>query len=175
MAGDKTCDSVSAATVSIETYLRDSGHRYELMDTHLNRETVDHRLARLRDEYGSFPVIDSQAELPADRFDDLLKKATEGYTGGGYAWTVREPEDAPSLSNSMPGRIDQSPCPEVGDVEGERHLHASHSLVGRTEFHRQAPLFRAEEVTYENRHRSSAPRNQYRCDRHPDSAPVPIT
>ncbi|WP_247730241.1 NUDIX hydrolase [Halovivax limisalsi] len=69
---------------------------------HVNRDDVAARLDRLRTASESVPVVETEAAVPADRFDSLLERAHEGYTGGGYAWIVREPADAPPLSPSMP-------------------------------------------------------------------------
>ncbi|WP_458185233.1 NUDIX hydrolase [Haladaptatus sp. NG-WS-4] len=43
-------------------------------------------------------------------FAKVLDHARDGYLGGAYAWVVRHPADAPSLSDSMPedARDDQS-------------------------------------------------------------------
>jgi len=39
-------------------------------------------------------------ELEPEEFDPFAEHAAEGYTGGGYAWVVRE--EPPPLSDSMP-------------------------------------------------------------------------
>ncbi|WP_254861623.1 NUDIX hydrolase [Halovivax gelatinilyticus] len=70
--------------------------------THENRDDVDARLDRLRDTYGEFPVIEGEEVVPTDRFDRLHDQVRDGYTGGGFAWIVRDPADAPELSPSMP-------------------------------------------------------------------------
>lgn len=68
---------------------------------HLNREAVEHRLARLRERFDpSVAVVEER--VPAERFDRLLSAAEDGYTGAAYAWTVRRPGAAPALSESMP-------------------------------------------------------------------------
>lgn len=72
------------------------------MPTHVNREAVERRLDRLRERYGSLTVVEGAERLPSDRFDRLYEHARDGYTGGGYAWIVRDPSDAPPLSPSMP-------------------------------------------------------------------------
>lgn len=72
--------------------------------THLNRETVERRLERLRTEYD--PVVEHETvTLEPPEFDEFLTHAREGYTGGGYAWVVRE--DPRPLSESMPD-LDES-------------------------------------------------------------------
>lgn len=70
--------------------------------THENRTAVDARLERLFDTYGEFPVVENDEVVPAERFDRLHDRARDGYTGGGYAWIVRDPDDAPELAPSMP-------------------------------------------------------------------------
>ncbi|MFC3959000.1 NUDIX domain-containing protein [Halovivax cerinus] len=72
------------------------------MTTHVNRSDVEARLARLCERYESVPVVETDTAVPPARFDRLLDRAREGYTGGAYAWIVREPTDAPPLSTSMP-------------------------------------------------------------------------
>ncbi|PSQ07097.1 hypothetical protein BRC93_16565 [Halobacteriales archaeon QS_5_70_15] len=97
--------------------------------THYNREEVDRRLARIRDQYD--PVFEHEhVELTPDGFDAFAERAAEGYTGGGYAWVVRE--EPPPLSDSMPevdeayprvllalGRDDDGWGPAGGGREGE--------------------------------------------------------
>lgn len=70
--------------------------------THVNRDDVERRLDRLREEYGEFAVVECDELVPGERFDRLHEHAREGYTGGGYAWIVRGPDDAPALADSMP-------------------------------------------------------------------------
>ena len=66
---------------------------------HYNREEVDRRLARIRDQYA--PRFEHEnVELTPEGFDRLAEQAASGYTGGGYAWVVRE--EPPPLSESMP-------------------------------------------------------------------------
>lgn len=69
---------------------------------HVNRDDVSALLDRLRTASEPVFVLETEAVVPAGRFDRLLERAREGYTGGGYAWIVREPTDAPPLSASMP-------------------------------------------------------------------------
>lgn len=69
--------------------------------TDLNRGEVERRLGRLRERYDP-PVAVVEERVPGERFDRLLGAARDGYTGGAYAWTVRRPEAAPALSESMP-------------------------------------------------------------------------
>ncbi len=70
--------------------------------THINREAVERRLSRLRSAYGDVPVLEREETNSTERFDELQSRGEDGYTGGGYAWIVRDPEDAPELSGSMP-------------------------------------------------------------------------
>jgi ADP-ribose pyrophosphatase YjhB (NUDIX family) len=69
--------------------------------SHVNREDVERRLARLQDDWGEFPVEFEREEVPAEGFDSFLADARDGYTGGGYVWAVRPPDWAPDLSESM--------------------------------------------------------------------------
>ncbi|WP_255196861.1 NUDIX domain-containing protein [Halorarius litoreus] len=68
------------------------------MVTH-NAADVERRLTRLCTEYD--PTVDTERRtLDADEFADFADLARDGYTGGGYAWVVRE--EPPALSHSMP-------------------------------------------------------------------------
>lgn len=69
---------------------------------HVNRETVDRRLARLREDWGEFPVSGRLEQAPPERFDEVVEVCRDGYTGGGYVWVVRRPEQAAPLTESMP-------------------------------------------------------------------------
>jgi len=73
---------------------------------HVNRGAVDHRMDRLRDDYGEIPVHRVDEEVPPERFEDLHAIARRGYTGGGYAWVVREPDQTAALTESMPDGIE---------------------------------------------------------------------
>jgi ADP-ribose pyrophosphatase YjhB (NUDIX family) len=67
--------------------------------THYNREDVTRRLDRLREAYN--PVVERRTEtLAPEDFDAFAAHAVDGYTGGGYAWVVRE--EPRELSESMP-------------------------------------------------------------------------
>lgn len=72
------------------------------MSPDINRTDVDRRLARLEDEWGSFPVDRREETWPADEFAESVALARDGYTGGGYVIAVREPEQAAPLTESMP-------------------------------------------------------------------------
>jgi 8-oxo-dGTP diphosphatase len=69
--------------------------------THVNRREVERRLARLQDDWGEFTVERETEAAPAEQFDPFLADAREGYTGGGYVWAVRDPDDAAPLTESM--------------------------------------------------------------------------
>ncbi len=69
--------------------------------THLNRDEVERRLDRLRERYDPAVAV-VEERVPGEQFDRLLPAAEDGYTGGAYAWTVRQPGAAPALSESMP-------------------------------------------------------------------------
>ncbi|RNJ26551.1 NUDIX domain-containing protein [Halosegnis longus] len=76
-----------------------------------NADTVRSRLARLTDEYDP-EVIEERETLDDDLFAELADYAADGYTGGGYAWVVRE--SPPDLSDSMPDAEDiAEPYPRV--------------------------------------------------------------
>ena len=76
--------------------------------SHYNRDEVDRRLSRLGEAYD--PALEhGTVELGEDSFDRLADAAAGGYTGGGYAWVVRE--EPPPLSESMPD-VDE-PYPRV--------------------------------------------------------------
>ncbi|WP_164471660.1 NUDIX hydrolase [Halosimplex salinum] len=73
---------------------------------HVNRETVERRLERLRDEYGGAYVQEVDEEVSAETFEDLLEVTRDGYTGGGYAWVVRGPDQTAALTESMPDSVE---------------------------------------------------------------------
>lgn len=69
------------------------------MPSSINREDVQRRLVRLRDAYD--PTVAEEREvLEPGEFDEFAELARDGYTGGGYAWVVRE-EPLPT-SETMP-------------------------------------------------------------------------
>lgn len=69
---------------------------------HVNRESVDRRLARLREDWGEFPVSRRLEQAPPERFEEVVEFCRDGYTGGGYVWVVRTPDQAAPLTESMP-------------------------------------------------------------------------
>lgn len=69
---------------------------------HANREWVERRMERLQAEYGDAYVEEVNEEVPPDRFEELRDVVRDGYTGGAYAWVVREADETPDLSESMP-------------------------------------------------------------------------
>lgn len=72
----------------------------------VNRETVRRRTERLRDEYDGVRVQEVSDELDEAEFSDFLAHCRDGYLGGGYAWVVREPDQAAELTESMPDEVD---------------------------------------------------------------------
>lgn len=72
------------------------------MSTDVNEDDAERRLARLREEWGEFPVQRESEAVPADQFDPFVADVRDGYTGGGYVWVVREPDQAAPLTESMP-------------------------------------------------------------------------
>lgn len=77
--------------------------------THINRETVERRQARIREEYEGVHVVEERWESPPDEFeryvegsDDGHVGAREGYVGGGYCWVVRTPDQNAPLTETMP-------------------------------------------------------------------------
>jgi len=76
-----------------------------------NVDTVRSRLARLTDEY-DVGVTEERETVVDDLFSDLVGYAADGYTGGGYAWVVRE--TPPDLSASIPDHDElDEPYPRV--------------------------------------------------------------
>jgi 8-oxo-dGTP pyrophosphatase MutT (NUDIX family) len=77
------------------------------MSSGVNRETVERRRRRLFDEYDDVYVQNVTHEFDDEEdYRDLLETARKGYTGGGYAWVVREPDEAAALTESMPDEVD---------------------------------------------------------------------
>ncbi len=72
------------------------------MPREVNSEAVERRMNRLLDEYGDVPVEERTQEQPLEKFEELVGSAKDGYTGSGYAWVVRQPEDTVSLTETMP-------------------------------------------------------------------------
>jgi len=74
---------------------------------HVNRETVDRRRNRLLEEYDDVHVQDVTHEFDDEEaYRDLRDDARGGYTGSGYAWVVREPDQTAPLTESMPDEVD---------------------------------------------------------------------
>lgn len=68
----------------------------------INAEAVTSRLDRLRGEYD--PAVErEEATLDTEAFEVLLRNAREDYTGGGYAWVVRE--EPVELGPTMPNDV----------------------------------------------------------------------
>lgn len=80
------------------------------MTEHVNRQAVEEKIARLRDQYGPLYEEDQTVEVPADAFREEVQLSRDGYLGSAYAWIVRRPADAPDLTESMPeeARTDES-------------------------------------------------------------------
>ena len=72
----------------------------------INRETVERRKERLLGEYDGVEVREVRDEMPDDEFAEFREHCRDGYTGGGYAWVVRDPADAAPLTESMPDGLD---------------------------------------------------------------------
>jgi len=68
----------------------------------INRDDVERRLDRLREEWGPFPVDRREETWPDGEFEESVALAEDGYTGGGYVLAVRRPEEAAPLTESMP-------------------------------------------------------------------------
>jgi 8-oxo-dGTP diphosphatase len=75
--------------------------------TDVNREAVERRKARLLDEYDGVSVREEHEEIPANLFPELRDLAREGYTGGGYVWVVRGPQETAPLAESLPSDIEE--------------------------------------------------------------------
>ena len=73
---------------------------------HVNRESVERRMERLQDEYGEIPIESAEDEIPADEFAEAREHARDGYTGGAYAWVVRDPDQTAELTESMPDEVE---------------------------------------------------------------------
>jgi len=73
----------------------------------INRETVERRRDRLLDEYGDARVHEEREVVDAETFGELLPLSRDGYTGGGYAWVVRRPEQTAELTESKPDEVDE--------------------------------------------------------------------
>ncbi|SIQ81191.1 NUDIX domain-containing protein [Haladaptatus litoreus] len=72
------------------------------MSTEVNHTEIEDRMERLQNEYGDVPIEDKRWERSPQAFEELLGSARDGYLGGAYAWVVRNQENAPSLTDSMP-------------------------------------------------------------------------
>ena len=77
------------------------------MGEHVNRETVERRRDRLLEEYDPVEFHESSTSMDQAEFADLRETTRGGYLGGGYAWVVREPEQAAELTPSMPDDLDE--------------------------------------------------------------------
>lgn len=66
----------------------------------INAEEVTRRIERLREAWAD-PAVETWRES-AKHYGSLHDDATDGYLGGAYVWIVRDPGDAPELTESMP-------------------------------------------------------------------------
>lgn len=72
------------------------------MAEHINRDRVETRIQELRDTYGSLYTEQETVSVEPEAFPDEIDGSRNGYHGSAYAWIVREPADAPDLTDSMP-------------------------------------------------------------------------
>lgn len=72
------------------------------MASEINVRRVERRMDRLLGEYGDVPVEEQTWEGSDEEFEGFADSARDGYLGGAYAWVVRDPADAPPLTESMP-------------------------------------------------------------------------
>jgi len=73
----------------------------------VNREPVTRRKERLLAAYGDVRVQGVDDEVPDAAFPGVRARCRDGYTGGGYAWVVREPGEAAPLTDTMPDLDEQ--------------------------------------------------------------------
>lgn len=73
-----------------------------MSETHINRDTIAERLARLDEEYGVDQVDEQPVDVDPERFPGEIEMARDGYDGSSYIWIVRSPEEAGPLTESMP-------------------------------------------------------------------------
>lgn len=80
------------------------------MTEHVNKQAVDEKITRLREQYGPLYEEDQTVEVPMEGFQGEVQLSRDGYLGSAYAWIVRRPGDAPDLTESMPeeARTDES-------------------------------------------------------------------
>jgi 8-oxo-dGTP pyrophosphatase MutT (NUDIX family) len=70
--------------------------------THINRQDVEGRLARLDEEYGVVYWKDETVGVDPEGFPREIRMSRDGYNGSSYVWVVRRPGDAAPLTESMP-------------------------------------------------------------------------
>jgi len=70
--------------------------------THINRERLQDRLARLDAEYGLDYREEETVDVDPERFPQEIRLSRDGYDGSSYVWVVRTPKDAGPLTESMP-------------------------------------------------------------------------
>ena len=77
------------------------------MSDEVNREFVERRRDILGETYHDVTVHHETETVEAGLFAELRDLSRGGYTGGSYAWVVRDPDDAATLTESMPDEIDE--------------------------------------------------------------------
>lgn len=75
--------------------------------TDINREEVERHKSRLLSDYEGVSFREEKEEVPAHIFPELRELASEGYTGGGYVWVIRDPQETAPLAESMPDDMDE--------------------------------------------------------------------
>lgn len=72
------------------------------MAEHINRDRVEQRIQGLRETYDSLYTEEETELVEPEAFPEEIQESRNGYHGSAYAWIVREPPDAPGLTDSMP-------------------------------------------------------------------------
>lgn len=72
------------------------------MTEHVNRQAVESKITRLREQYGPLYEEDVTVAVDAGTFQEEIVQSRAGYLGSAYAWIIREPDDTPALTESMP-------------------------------------------------------------------------
>jgi len=66
----------------------------------LRREEIESLIDDMTDKYGDVEIEGKTIALPPTEFEDHFGYTEAGYNGGGYAWVIRDPDTATSLSDS---------------------------------------------------------------------------
>lgn len=69
--------------------------------TAANQDEVNHLIEQLQETYTNVPVETNKQVVPADELDDILADHQGDYIGSAYAWVVRTPKAAASVSESF--------------------------------------------------------------------------